>query len=105
MASADRSISASVVRFTAASAGARYYGPGIHRENIDAVLNAYDDSGIRSLVGFAMMDKPIVDNFPFVESNFPPELAAELRQARPPAADDCVRLMRDLARDSPVQGE
>jgi len=74
-------------------------GASINRENIDAVLKAYDDIGIRSLVGFAMMDKPIVDNFPFVAENFPPELATELHEARPPAADDCITLVRDLARD------
>jgi guanine deaminase len=74
-------------------------GAAINRDNIDAALAAYDDVGIRALVGFAMMDKPIVDNFPFVQAHFPPELAAELRAAPRPAPDDCLALVRDLARE------
>ncbi len=74
-------------------------GGAIQRENIDAVMQAYEDAGIRALLGFAMMDKPIVDNFPFVEHHFPPGLAAELRAAPRPAPDDCLALVRELARD------
>ncbi|MDB5954794.1 amidohydrolase family protein [Ramlibacter sp.] len=74
-------------------------GAAIQRENIKAVLAAYDDAGIRALLGFAMMDKPIVDNFPFVAEHFPPELAAELRSAARPAPQDCLALVRDLARE------
>ncbi|SEB14702.1 amidohydrolase family protein [Variovorax sp. YR216] len=73
-------------------------GGAIDRERIEASLQAYDDAGIRALVGFAMMDKPIVDNFPFVESLVPPELAAELRNAPRPAPTECLALVRDLAR-------
>ena len=73
-------------------------GAAIDRERIDAALQAYDDAGIRALVGFAMLDKPIVDNFPFVEKHFPPALAAELRAAPRPAPQDCLDLVRDLAR-------
>jgi guanine deaminase len=43
-------------------------GGAINREQIDAVLQAYDDVGVRALLGFAMMDRPLVDNFPFVET-------------------------------------
>ncbi|QHI97799.1 amidohydrolase family protein [Xylophilus rhododendri] len=74
-------------------------GGAIQRENIDAAMQAYEDAGIRALMGFAMMDKPIVDNFPFVQQHFPPELAAELRAAPRPAAQDCLDLVRELARD------
>jgi guanine deaminase len=73
-------------------------GAAIDRERIDAALQAYDDAGIRALVGFAMMDKPIVDNFPFVEKHVPPALAAELRAAPRPAPEDQLALVRDLAR-------
>jgi guanine deaminase len=73
-------------------------GGAIDRERIEASLQAYEDIGIRSLTGFAMMDKPIVDNFPFVDQHFPPELAAELRAAPPPAGADQLALVRELAR-------
>lgn len=71
-------------------------GAVIQRENIDAALQAYDDIGVRALMGFAMMDKPIVDNFPFVAELVPPALAAELRAAaRPPGAVQ-LALVREL---------
>ena len=73
-------------------------GGAIDRERIEASLQAYEDIGIRSLTGFAMMDKPIIDNFPFVAEHFPPELAAELRAAPPPAGQDQLALVRELAR-------
>lgn len=73
-------------------------GATIDRERIEASLQAYEDIGIRSLTGFAMMDRPIVDNFPFVAEHFPPELAAELRAAPRPAGADQLALVRDLAR-------
>ena len=74
-------------------------GAAIDRERIDAALQAYDDAGIRALVGFAMMDKPIVDNFPFVEKHVPAALAAELRAASRPAPEAQLALVRDLARE------
>ena len=72
-------------------------GPSIDPERIDAVLQAYDDIGIRALMGFAMMDKPIVDNFPFVAELFPPALADELRAAPRPTGDEQLALVRRLA--------
>jgi 5-methylthioadenosine/S-adenosylhomocysteine deaminase len=72
-------------------------GPAIAREQIDAALQAYDDAGIRALVGFAMMDTPIVDNFPFVDELVPAALLAELRAAPRPSPDAQVALVRELA--------
>ena len=72
-------------------------GPAIAREQIDAALQAYEDSGIRALVGFAMMDTPIVDNFPFVDELVPAELLAELRATPRPSTDAQVALVRELA--------
>ena len=73
-------------------------GAAIDRTHVEATLQAYDDIGIRALVGFAMMDKPIVDNFPFVDELVPAALAHELRSAPRPTADDYVDLVRELAR-------
>jgi guanine deaminase len=73
-------------------------GGAIDRTRIDAMFQAYEDIGIRSLTGFAMMDRPIIDNFPFADEHFPPALAAELRAAPPPASGDQLGLVRALAR-------
>ncbi len=72
-------------------------GAAIDRPRIEACLQAYDDAGIRALVGFAMMDKPIVDNFPFLAQHMPPAMAAEMRAGRRPDPQDCLALVRDLA--------
>ncbi len=72
-------------------------GGAIDPERIDAALQAYDDIGVRALMGFAMMDKPIIDNFPFVAELVPPALAAELRAAPRPTGDDQLALVRRLA--------
>jgi 5-methylthioadenosine/S-adenosylhomocysteine deaminase len=74
-------------------------GSAIDRERIDAALQAYDDAGIRALVGFAMMDRPVVDNFPFVDELVPAALAAEMRAAPRPTPDSYLALMRDLVRE------
>lgn len=74
-------------------------GAAIDRERIDAAMQAYEDAGIRALVGFAMMDKPIVDNFPFVDELVPHDLAASLRAAPRPAAQEYIELVRSLARE------
>jgi guanine deaminase len=44
------------------------------------------------------MDRPIIDNFPFIDELAPPELVAEMRAATRPAADEYLALMRDLVR-------
>jgi 5-methylthioadenosine/S-adenosylhomocysteine deaminase len=74
-------------------------GAAIDPAAIEATFQAYRDAGIRSLVGFAMMDKPIVDNFPFTGDSFPVELAAELRSAPRPTAAAYLDLVRSLAQD------
>jgi guanine deaminase len=71
-------------------------GGAIDREQIDAVLAAYDDVGVRALLGFAMMDRPLVDNFPFVDT-LPADLVARMRALPRPTAAQYVGLVRDLA--------
>lgn len=74
-------------------------GSGIERDKIDAVFAAYEDIGLRALVGFAMIDRPIVDAFPFVEDELPRDLLQRLRELKPPDAREWLALCRDLARD------
>jgi 5-methylthioadenosine/S-adenosylhomocysteine deaminase len=72
-------------------------GGAIDREQIDAVLQAYDDVGVRALLGFAMMDRPLVDNFPFVDT-LPADLVARMRALPRPTPAQYLDLMRELAR-------
>src|SRR4051794_15736597 len=53
-------------------------GQVFSRGHVDAAIQAYDDSGVRALVGFSMIDKAIVESYPFVEESFPAGLLAEL---------------------------
>ena len=73
-------------------------GASINRENLDAVFQAYEDIGIRALVGFAMMNRPIVDNFPFAEEAFPAAMFQQMRQLKPPSEGEFLGLCTELAR-------
>lgn len=73
-------------------------GSTIDRAHVDAAFKAYEDIGIRALVGFAMMNKPVVDSFPFAEDAFGPEMLAKLRALKPPPEGDFKALYADLAR-------
>jgi 5-methylthioadenosine/S-adenosylhomocysteine deaminase len=70
---------------------------GIDRAAIDAVFEAYEDAGIRALVGFGMMDRPLIDSLPFVDELVPAELAAQLRAAPRTHVADFEALLRELA--------
>jgi guanine deaminase len=73
-------------------------GASFSREHVEAAFAAYEDSGIRALVGFSMIDKPVVDSFPFVADCFPPALAAELRALPRPDGQQLLDLCEELAR-------
>ena len=70
---------------------------GIDRGAVDAALQAYDDAGIRALLGFGMMDRALIDSLPFVDELVPAELAAQLRAAPRTSAEQFEALMRELA--------
>ncbi len=67
------------------------------REHIDAAFQAYEDTGTRAFVGFSMIDRAVVDSYPFGEAEFPPALLSELRGLKRPTADQLLGLVRDLA--------
>jgi 5-methylthioadenosine/S-adenosylhomocysteine deaminase len=74
-------------------------GAAIDPAKIDAAMQAYDDIGIRALMGFAMMDKPIVDNFPFVLELVPEKLANEMRAGARPDPQAYIALVRRLVKE------
>ena len=63
-----------------------------------AVFQAYEDSGIRALVGSAMTDVPYYASVPFLEEEFDAELLAELRSGPPLRPRAFLDTARDLAR-------
>lgn len=73
-------------------------GQGMTRGQIDAAFQAWEDSGLRALVGFSMIDKAVVDSYPFVEECFDAELLAGLRGLPRPDGEALLQLVRDLAR-------
>jgi len=72
-------------------------GPSLNRGHADAALQAYEDSGVRAYLGFSMINRPIVDSWPFVEECFSPDLLEQLRALPRPAGEDLLGLVRDLA--------
>jgi 5-methylthioadenosine/S-adenosylhomocysteine deaminase len=74
-------------------------GAAIDPARIDAAMQAYEDIGIRLLMGFAMMDKPIVDNFPWVLELVPEKLANEMRAGARPDPQAYIALVRRLVKE------
>ncbi|MBC8740915.1 amidohydrolase family protein [Paraburkholderia sp. UCT31] len=78
-------------------------GQAIDPAIVEAIFQAYEDAGIRALVGFSMMDRAIVDNFPDVDTIFPPALLAQLRAQPRPSPDAFFALLQSqLARHHPL---
>jgi 5-methylthioadenosine/S-adenosylhomocysteine deaminase len=73
-------------------------GQGFDRAHVDAALQAYRDAGIRTYLGFSMIDKPVVDSWPFVEESFAPDVLQWLRGLPRPQGAALLDLVRDLAK-------
>jgi len=73
--------------------------PLLDLDHVAAVYRAYEDSGIRALVGPSLFDRPFYRALPFVDEELPRELLAEWgrRPATPPA--EVLALVEDLARE------
>jgi len=52
--------------------------PVLIPEHVEAALAAYEDIGIRALVGITLFDRPFFRAMPFVEEEFPPALLKSL---------------------------
>jgi 5-methylthioadenosine/S-adenosylhomocysteine deaminase len=62
-----------------------FFVPGPTHEVIDAVMQAYADSGMRATLGLDQPNVPELDKLPFLADLLPPHLQA--RAAAPPAMD------------------
>jgi guanine deaminase len=72
-------------------------GSSVNHEMIEGSLQAYEDLGIRAFQGLAMMDRPIIDNFPFVAEFVSPDEHARLRALPRPDPDEILATTRRLA--------
>lgn len=73
-------------------------GQGFDPSHVEAALQAYEDSGLRVYLGFSMIDKPVVDSWPFVEESFAPDVLTWLRGLPRPRGDVLLDLVRDLSK-------
>lgn len=65
---------------------------------VEAALQAYEDLGIRALVGITLFDKPFFRALPFVDEEFDPALLGSLDAVRPTPASEYLAYARELAR-------
>jgi 5-methylthioadenosine/S-adenosylhomocysteine deaminase len=72
-------------------------GASLNRSHLAAVHRAYEDIGVRALVGISMMDRPFFEALPFVEDEFEADLLAELRALPISSADALFGLAEELA--------
>ena len=73
-------------------------GAVLNPELIDAVFQAYQDIGLRAVVGFSMMDRPIVDNYVDVDQIFSKELIQQLRGLPRPEPQALMQMIRERAK-------
>jgi 5-methylthioadenosine/S-adenosylhomocysteine deaminase len=73
-------------------------GQSFNRGHVEAALQAYDDIGLRAYLGFSMIDKPVVDSWPFVDECFAADILARLRELPRPSGEVLLALVRELAR-------
>ncbi len=73
-------------------------GPRINRANLDAAFQAYDDIGIRALVGPSLYNRRTIENFPFTDECLPENFLRELRGQPIPSEAELLDLYGELAR-------
>ena len=73
-------------------------GPALPRDHLAAVHQAYEDVGIRALVGLAMFDKPVDTHFPYVADECSAAGLELLRAIPVPDRDAMLALCDELAR-------
>lgn len=72
-------------------------GQRLQRSDVDAALDAYEDSGLRAYVGFSMIDKPVVESWPFIGECFDAQTLEALRALPRPDGQALLDLVRSLA--------
>jgi 5-methylthioadenosine/S-adenosylhomocysteine deaminase len=73
--------------------------PVLEPELVEAAMQAYEDLGIRALVGITLFDKPFFRALPFVEEEFDPGLLQSLDATRATPAGEYLAYAETLARN------
>jgi 5-methylthioadenosine/S-adenosylhomocysteine deaminase len=74
-------------------------GPHINRANLEAAFQAYEDIGIRAMIGPTLFNRRTVENFPFIDEYLPAGLLRDLRSQQIPSELELLDLYRDLVRE------
>lgn len=72
--------------------------PLLQPELVEAAYQAYEDIGIRALLGITLFDKPFFRALPYVEEEFSAELLQELDQTHSTSGEDLLAFAAELAR-------
>lgn len=72
-------------------------GPVLDETLVDAVFQAYEDIGIRALVGPSLFDRPFYRAMPYVEEELPPDLLTSLDGIKGTPASEVLSFVRELA--------
>lgn len=72
--------------------------PALEREHVEAAMQAYEDIGIRALIGASIIDQPVLRTVPYIEEEFPPEILSQLRQQGQPDPEPQIALLQELVR-------
>ncbi|MFK7965464.1 MAG: amidohydrolase family protein [Burkholderiaceae bacterium] len=73
--------------------------PVLKPDHINAALQAYEDLGIRALVGLTLFDKPFFRALPFVEEEFDRELLGQLDSSGGTPASEYLAFAEALAKE------
>lgn len=71
--------------------------PVLETDLVDAVFQAYEDIGIRALVGISLFDRPFYRAVPYVDEEFPPELLESLDAVKGTPPAEIIAFVRELA--------
>jgi guanine deaminase len=74
-------------------------GPVLRPDHIEAVLQAYEDIGIRALLAPGMNNQPLYDTLPYGRETFPPEVVRRLDDQEKTPPEDIMAFVRGLAKD------
>ena len=71
--------------------------PVLRPEHVEAAYQAYEDIGIRALMGMTLFDRPFFESVPFVDEEFPADMLARLRATAATPAEEVLAHARRLA--------